>query len=142
MSLSKHKSHNYTAVQMVCWLSSGSIKPCQMHALVRIVLEAILPFFLTFSLQTDIRKVCSHVFEMYRLLLNNLRLKLGQNNIEVSFRHYSSVYIYCSKQWILFQQPTNTLSKSANNFFYVGCGCLLVKRTKSNFCLHSKPQCH
>ena len=54
------------------------------------------PFFPDFFLlQTDARKVCLHIFEMYRLFLNNLRLKLGQNNnvVEVSFRHYSSVYI-------------------------------------------------
>ena len=64
MSLSKHKSHNSAAVQR--W-SSGSTKPCHMHALVRVPLEAILLFFLTFLLQIDARKVCLHVFEMYRL---------------------------------------------------------------------------
>ena len=51
------------------------------------------------------------VYMFLKCIDYNLRLKLGQNNIEVSFRHYSSVYIvYCSKQWILFQQPTNVLS--------------------------------
>ena len=65
-----------------------------MHAPVRIPLEAILSFFPNlYSLQTDTRKVCLHVCEMYRLLINNLGLKLGQNNIEVLFRHYGSVYI-------------------------------------------------
>ena len=47
--------------------------------------------FAFFSLQSDARKVCLHVFEMCRVFLNNLRLKRGQNNIETSFKHYSSV---------------------------------------------------
>ena len=132
MSLSKHKSHNYAAV---FWLSSESTKPCQMHAPVQIPLEAISSFFPNFfSLQTDARNVCLHVFEMYRLFFNKI------NNTEVSFTHYSRVYIaavdsistinQCSKYHKI-RQSTLT------NFFYLGCGCLLVKKTKSNFCLHS-----
>ena len=60
MSLSKHKSHNYAGVQMVCWLSSVSAK--------------LLNFFL---LQTDARKVCLHVFEPFRLFLKDT--KIGSN---------------------------------------------------------------
>ena len=48
---------------------------------------------------------------MYRLFLNNLRLKLWQINIEVSFGHYSNVYIAAQLQTVdLFKQPTNALS--------------------------------
>ena len=93
-------------------------------------------FFPDFFLQqTDAKRVCLHVFEMYRLFLNNLRLKLGQNNnvVEVSFRHYSSVYIsavdsisttnQCSKYHKI-RQPMLII------FFFLGCSCLLVKSEK------------
>jgi hypothetical protein len=50
MALSKHKSHNYTTVQMVYWLSSVSSKQCQMRAPVRIPPGPILSnFFFTAS---------------------------------------------------------------------------------------------
>ena len=40
------------------------------------------------------------------------KIKPGQNNndIEVSFRHYSTTAVCILQQWILFQQPTNALS--------------------------------
>ena len=47
--------------------------------------------FAFFLLRSDARKVCLHVFEMCGVFLNNLRLKLGQNNIEASFTRYSTI---------------------------------------------------
>ena len=59
---------------------------------------------------------------------NNLRLKLGQNNIEVFFRHYSSVYIAAKLQTVDFISTTNQCSKyhkirqpMLTNIFYLGC---------------------
>ena len=68
--LSKHKSHNYAAVQMVWWLSSVSTKLCQLHASVRILFGPIIflfpkifffLFFLFFPLQVNARKDYLHV---------------------------------------------------------------------------------
>ena len=74
-----------------------------MHAPIQVPLVTILLFFfLIFSLQSDARKVCLHIFEMYRLLL---RLKPGQNNIEVSFRHFCSVYIAAISGFYFSNQP-------------------------------------
>ena len=101
MSLSKHKSHNCATVQMVCWLSSVSSKLSRRF-------KSHLP-----PLQTDARKVYLHVFELYRLFLKDtkikiLRLKLGQNNTEVSsdsVRHCSSVCITANSAFYLSKQP-------------------------------------
>ena len=60
-----------------------------MHALARIPLQAILHFF---HCKVMLGKFVYMLLKCaYRAFLNNLTLKLGQNNIEVSFEYYSSV---------------------------------------------------
>ena len=124
MSLSQHKSHNYTTVQMVCWLSSGSTSPCQMLALVQISLAAIFPFF---SLQTDARKVCYMFCNIDCFKQFKIKTRAKQH---WSVRHYSSVYI-TTNSGFYFNNQFSKYHKIRQHFnkFFLGCGCLLVKRT-------------
>ena len=96
-------------------------------------------FFLTFF--TANWYVCLHVFEMYRLLLSNLRLKIYRIKQRWSVRHYSSGYILqqtvdsiSTNQWSKYHKIGQSM---LTILFYLGCSCLFVKRTTSNFCLHS-----
>ena len=72
------------------------------------------------------------VYMFLKCIDYNLRLKLGQNNIEVSFRHYSSVYIAAKLQTVDFISTTNQCSKyhkirqpMLTNIFYLECVAFL-----------------
>ena len=59
--LSKHKNHNYTTDQMVCWLS---LVPSTLSIQVQIQPSRLFSFNL-FSQQTYARKVCLHVSDHF-----------------------------------------------------------------------------
>ena len=101
MSLSKHKA---TTICMI--LSRWSIKLCQMYAPLRIPLEAILPsLFPNFFHYKVILGKFVYMFLKYRL-------KLGQNNIEVSFRHYSNACIAANSAFFFDNQPMHQVPYS------------------------------
>ena len=68
ISSSKHKSHDYAAVQMVYWLSFESTKPCQMYHRFESRWRQFCFFSQLISLQIYATNVYFHVFEMYRLI--------------------------------------------------------------------------
>ena len=86
--------------------------------------------------ESHLRQFClfSYLFSLQTDAFKQLKY-IGQNNIEVSFTHYSSGYIL--QQTVNSISTTNQCSKYhkiglTNSFLLRMCG-LLVKRTKSNF---------
>ena len=78
-NLSKHKSHNYTTVQMVCWLSSVPSMP---SALVWILPGPILTFFLNFFFTAN--WVSEHLFTCFW----TIQSVFMWSNIEARTKHY------------------------------------------------------
>ena len=98
MSLSKHKSHNYATVQMVCLLSSVSSK---LSAPVRIPPSPIFSlFFLNFFTANRCQK---SLFTCFRLYFKETKLEA---RAKTSVCQTLQQCVYYNKQCILFEQAT------------------------------------